>query len=267
MCTISHHLLNSAIIHNCSDGLTNLQDLENSKKRKILDRCGQFEDESGDGSNICKIHLEALTTKFNQHSNCVAENHDKNKSRRIRGKDLNNAEKISPALSKHVQSVNGFVLPVGGKICAKCRRELSITIPLPNPQPNKRKLVEIPPPQTAPLPKRQKVETKLSMDFVVYGLSKKLKKTKYCDINNQEVIFPSIKVEHSPIKQSQMSDTTDPLLIDKIKEEICEENEATPIQDYSEVYIKQGEFGALEYQNEKENERVDLEIKEEPINH
>ena len=158
------------------------------------------------------------------------------------------------------------MLPVGGKICAKCRRELSITIPLPNPQPNKRKLVEIPPPQTAPLPKRQKVETKLSMDFVVYGLSKKLKKTKYCDINNQEVIFPSIKVEHSPIKQSQMSDTTDPLLIDKIKEEICEENEATLIQDYSEVYIKQGEFGALEYQNEKENERVDLEIKEEPIN-
>ena len=158
------------------------------------------------------------------------------------------------------------MLPIGGKICAKCRRELSITIPLPNPQPNKRKLVEIPPPQTASLPKRQKVETKLSMDFVVYGLSKKLKKTKYCDINNQEVIFPSIKVEHSPIKQSQMSDTTDPLLIDKIKEEICEENEATPIQDYSEVYIKQGEFGASEYQNEKENGMVDLEIKEEPIN-
>ena len=532
---------------------------------------------------------------------CYAENHDKHKSRRIRGKDLNNAEKISPALSKHVKSVNGFVLPVGGRICAKCRRELSITIPLPNPWPNKRKLVDIPPTQTAPLPKRQKVKTRLSMDFVVYGLSKKLKKsdirsdpnvlgiqnpepenadlgqtrprkrmeptlkemmevgnknlslipneenidnstdvaingnnlegdllnsdvmsvheekkqplfcsicnknysdmpkhlkqfhkeikaficniceyktaqkiilkrhienvhegikpfncnncdyktalskdlrrhigtvheglkpfmcnicqyksatkpglnkhiksvhegikpfeckicdyknaqksnlkrhvqtvhekikqfkcnlceykaglkstltahiksvheeikpfkchichygtatkshlkthirlvhekessenknnetkrkikkysqtsinianvsqsameiyqaslgisnsvvkkekeTKYCDINNQEVIFPSIKVEHLPLKQSQMSDTADPLLIDEIKEEIFEENKATPIQGYSEVYIKQGEFGASEYQNEKENERVDLEIKEEPIN-
>ena len=64
-----------------------------------------------------------------------------------------------------------------------------------------------------------------------------------------------------------MSDTADPLFIHEFKEEIFEEDKATPIQDYSEVYIKQGEFGALEYQNEKENERVDLEIKEEPINH
>ena len=29
------------------------------------------------------------------------------------------------------------MLPIGGKICAKCRRELSITIPLPNPWTNK----------------------------------------------------------------------------------------------------------------------------------
>ena len=69
------------------------------------------------------------------------------------------------------------MLPVGGKICAKCRRELSINIPLPNPWPNKRKLVAMPPPQTAPLPKRQKVETRLSMDFLVYGLSKNVKKS------------------------------------------------------------------------------------------
>ena len=66
ICTISHHLLNSAIIHDCSDDLTNLQDLDDSKKRKILDRCGQFEDECGDGSNICKTHLEALDSKFKQ---------------------------------------------------------------------------------------------------------------------------------------------------------------------------------------------------------
>ena len=80
-----------------------MQDLDNSKIRKILDRCGQFEDESGDGSNICKTHLEALDSKFKQYANCLAENHDKDKSRRIRGKDLNNAETVSPALSKHVK--------------------------------------------------------------------------------------------------------------------------------------------------------------------
>ena len=80
-----------------------MQDLDNSKKRKILDRCGQFEDESCDGSNICKTHLEALTTKFNRNANCVAENHDKEKSRRIKGKNLNNAETVSPALSKHIK--------------------------------------------------------------------------------------------------------------------------------------------------------------------
>ena len=94
----------------------------------------------------------------------------------------------------------------------------------------------------------------------------KEKGTKYCDVNNQEVIFQSIKVEPPTIKQSQTSDTADPLLIDKIKEEICEENEAMPIQDLSEVSIKQGEFGASEYQNEQESEMADLEIKEEFIN-
>ena len=236
----------------------NLQDLDDESKRDILDRSGQFEDENGEGSNVCKIHREALTTKFKQNADCVAENHDKEKSRRLRGNDLTNAKPVSPALSKHVLNATGFLLPVGGKICAKCRRELSITIPLPNPWPNKRKLVDMPPPQTAPLPKRQKVETRLSMDFLVYGLSKKPKKS--------EVIFPSIKVEHLPIKQSQMSDIADPLLIHEFKEEIFEENKATLIQDYSEVYIQQGKFGASEYQNEKENGMVDLEIKEEPIN-
>ena len=94
----------------------------------------------------------------------------------------------------------------------------------------------------------------------------KEKETKYCDINNQEAIFQSIKVEHQTIQQSQMSESADPLLIDKIKEEKCKENEATPIQVYSEVYIKLGEFGASDYQNEKENGMVDLEIKEELVN-
>ena len=90
--------------------------------------------------------------------------------------------------------------------------------------------------------------------------------SKYCDINNQKVNFQSVEVEPPIIKQLQTSDTADPLLIDEIKEEICEENEVTPIQDLSEDYIKQGEFGASEYQNEQESEMVDLEIKEELIN-
>ena len=109
--------------------MTNLQDLDNSKKRKILDRCGQFEDESGDGSNICKTHLEALTTKFNQHSNCVAENHDKNKSRRIRGKDLNNAETVSPALSKHVKVSKFQKQIILSSHCPKNQRNFSHFLP------------------------------------------------------------------------------------------------------------------------------------------
>ena len=97
-------------------------------------------------------------------------------------------------------------------------------------------------------------------------ISNKKKETKYCDIDNQEAIFQSIKVEYPTTQQSQMSETADPLFIDKIKEETCEENMANPIQDSSEVYFNQGEFGASEYQNEKENGMVDLEIKEELIN-
>ena len=68
------------------------------------------------------------------------------------------------------------------------------------------------------------------------------------------------------IKQSQTLGTADPLPIDEIKEEIFEENEVTPIQDLSEVSIKQGDIGASEYHNEQESEMFDLEIKEELIN-
>ena len=39
-----------------------------------------------------------------------------------------------------------------------------------------------------------------------------------------------------------MSDTADPLFIHEFKEEVFEEDKATPIQDYSEVYIKQGDL-------------------------
>ena len=91
----------------------------------------------------------------------------------------------------------------------------------------------------------------------------KEKGTKFCDITIQGVIFPSIKVEHSTIEQDKTSDVADPLLIHKFKEEIFVNNEATPIQDLNEVYIKQEEFCASGYQNEQENGMSDQEIKEE----
>ena len=91
--------------------------------------------------------------------------------------------------------------------------------------------------------------------FFIYFNKNMEKGTKNCDINNQGVIFPSIKVEHRKIQQLKTSDTADPLLIPEFKEEILEENEeATRIQE---------ESGASVYQNEQENELIDHEIKEE----
>ena len=89
------------------------------------------------------------------------------------------------------------------------------------------------------------------------------KGTKHCDINNQGVIFPSIKVEHSTIQQSQTSNTADPLLVPEFKDEIYEEDKSTPIQDMNEVSIKQEELVVSGYQNEQDNDMIDEEIKEE----
>ena len=79
--------------------------------------------------------------------------------------------------------------------------------------------------------------------------------------NDQEVSFQYVKLEPSILKQSQTLDTTDPLLIHEIKEENFEEKEVTPIQDLAPVYIKHEEFDASGFQNEQENEMI--EIKEE----
>jgi len=98
-------------------------------------------------------------------------------------------------------------------------------------------------------------------NFVVVN-KEKLKK--HCDINNQEVIFQSRKVEPFTILQSQTSDTADPLLIPEFKEEVLEENEeAKRIQDLNEDNINQEESGVSVYQNEQENGLIDQEIKEE----
>ena len=89
------------------------------------------------------------------------------------------------------------------------------------------------------------------------------KGTKHCDINNQGVIFPSIQVERPTIQQSQTSNTADPLLVPEFKDEIYEENKATPIQDMNEVSIKQEELVVSGYQNKQDNDMIDEEIKEE----
>ena len=81
--------------------------------------------------------------------------------------------------------------------------------------------------------------------------------TKYDEIcKGQKVISQSIKVE-------QISVELDPLLIHGIKEEIFQGNEATPIQGFTDVYIKQEEFGDSGYQNEQENGMIVQDIKKE----
>jgi len=81
--------------------------------------------------------------------------------------------------------------------------------------------------------------------------------TKYDGIcKDQKVISQSIKVE-------QISVELDPLLIHGIKEEIFEGNEATPIQDLNDFYIKQEEFDDSGYQNEQENGMNVQDIKKE----
>ena len=77
--------------------------------------------------------------------------------------------------------------------------------------------------------------------------------------NYQKVGFQSIKVEPLTTELTQMSDIVDPLLMHVIKKEHFEENEATPFQDLTEVYIKQEEF----CENERGNGMIVQEIKEE----
>ena len=77
--------------------------------------------------------------------------------------------------------------------------------------------------------------------------------------NDQKVGFQSIKIEPLRIELTQTSDIEDQLLMHEIKKEHLEENEATPIQDLTEVYIKQEGF----CENEQGNGMIVQEIKEE----
>ena len=76
--------------------------------------------------------------------------------------------------------------------------------------------------------------------------------------NDQEVSFQCIKVEPSTLEQSQQLETVDPLIIHEFKEEKFEKNEAIAVQDLAPVYIKQEEVGASEFQNEQDNEMIDI---------
>ena len=67
--------------------------------------------------------------------------------------------------------------------------------------------------------------------------------------NDQKVAFQSINVDPLTIKQAQTSDIVNPLPNHEIKEEHSKENEATPIQALTEVYIKQEEFSENELEN------------------
>ena len=77
--------------------------------------------------------------------------------------------------------------------------------------------------------------------------------------NDQNMGFQNIKVEPLTVKQAQTSDIVDPLLMHEIKKEHLEENETKPIQDLTEVYIKQEEFS----ESEQGKGMIVQEIKEE----
>ena len=70
----------------------------------------------------------------------------------------------------------------------------------------------------------------------------------------QDLSFQSIKIKQISV---------DPLLVHEIKEEVLERNEAAPIQDLTEVYMKQEKFDASGYQIVEENGMIVQEIKEE----
>ena len=155
ICSISHFLKSSAINLDCSaDDLTALLNIEDIPRRRILDRSGQFE-KSGENLNICGDHFTALITNFQKHKTCLAENHDETKSRSLKGNDSTNAHGVRKELSQHLLKSNGFLLPVGSHICAKCRYELSVS----NPLPKKRKLVS----DINILPKKKQLESEITV--------------------------------------------------------------------------------------------------------
>ena len=148
-------------------------------KRLVLDRICQFKNETGGESKICDSHYSALITNFRRHAKCLSENHLESE-RRISGKTYDAAKEISPSFSNHVYVNTGYLMPKGGLICQKCRKELDESLP-----PLAKKKVEVEVPENsqssssseAPSNKSDESFKMLSQDaqeFRVDGLNKML---------------------------------------------------------------------------------------------
>ena len=96
---------------------------KNVKLNKTLNRT------LGEGKNICNVHFLALTKNLKKSGNCVAEYHQG--SRKLLGKNLDNARTVGEDLSRHIHKSNGFLLPVGAYMCNKCYIEVNETNPMP----------------------------------------------------------------------------------------------------------------------------------------
>ena len=140
ICSISIHLQHSAINLDCSKELNYVKDLNPVKKRLVLDRICQFNNETGGETTICDSHYSALITNFMRHAKCLSEYHLESE-RRISGKTYDAAEEISPSLSNHVHVNTGYIMPKGGLICQKCRHEITDSLP---PLAQKKKVEEVP---------------------------------------------------------------------------------------------------------------------------
>ena len=142
ICSISIHLQHSAINLDCSKELNYVKDLNvpPEKKRLVLDRICQFNNETGGETTICDAHYSALITNFMRHAKCFSEYHLET-GRRISGTTYNAAEVISPSLSNHVHVNTGYIMPKGGLICQQCRGELTDSLP---PLAQKKKVEEVP---------------------------------------------------------------------------------------------------------------------------
>ena len=160
ICQISFHLQKSKVLVHCSEDLNEVKDLEPAERKLILDRSGLFENKTGEGINICTSHLDSLSTsKLRKDSKCFGENHLG--SPKLRGKFLDNSKVISRPLSLNVHRHTGFILPTGGRICGKCRTQISESVP---PLPKKQKIQNsLPNNQTIqkPLPNNQSMQNPL----------------------------------------------------------------------------------------------------------
>ena len=142
VCSVSYLLEHSKINLDCSgDDLKKLSELEEEERLKLNKALNRT---LGEGKNICNVHFLALTKNLKKSGNCFAEYHQG--SRKLLGKNLDNARTVGEDLSRHIHKSNGFLLLVGAYMCNKCYIELNET----NPMPKKSKLEPKPEPKPEP---------------------------------------------------------------------------------------------------------------------